>query len=208
MRTIPRSDDPPACLGAVRSGTPWEEFSRSPCHGDVHEVLRREQGGLCCYCESRLDQPGAHIEHMRPKSLFPKEQYRFANLALSCDQRGENRHCGHAKGNSYDRACFRDPHDPDTEGLFEYTALGEVRAAEELAPRDRAAAEWMIRTLNLNAARLIQRRRNHWRALAATIGRRPSFAVLDWLTAEYLDAGNDGSMREYPSVARAVLFPE
>ena len=37
----------------------------------VHESLMREQGFICCYCESWISMDDSHIEHFRPRSRFP-----------------------------------------------------------------------------------------------------------------------------------------
>ena len=41
----------------------------------VHESLMREQGFICCYCESRISMDDSYIEHFRPKTNFPIDSW-------------------------------------------------------------------------------------------------------------------------------------
>ena len=55
-------------------------------YGEVVEVLHRMQHGKCCYCEMCIaeSRSGRHVEHYRPKSLFPALTYQWNNLLLAC----------------------------------------------------------------------------------------------------------------------------
>ena len=52
----------------------------------LREVMVREQGGLCVYCERRVvEDPGmARIDHWRPLSATPELALHWRNLYLSC----------------------------------------------------------------------------------------------------------------------------
>ena len=95
----------------------------------VHESLMREQGFICCYCESRIATDDSHIEHFRPKVRFPDRQLDYDNLHCSCQQdppRGEPRHCGHRKGSWFDEKLLLSPLEEDCEDRFIFTANGCV----------------------------------------------------------------------------------
>ncbi|MBV5333707.1 TIGR02646 family protein, partial [bacterium] len=75
----------PTCLGQQPHHQEWGDFMGTPCHAALHDSLRAEQKGLCCYCESGVADPEGHIEHMEPRNSKPARTYDYANLALSCD---------------------------------------------------------------------------------------------------------------------------
>lgn len=65
---------------------------------DVKEALNEMYDGLCCYCEGKtgtVDYP--HIEHRKPKKLFPESTYDWNNLNLSCSM------CNTKKGDKYSK---------------------------------------------------------------------------------------------------------
>ncbi len=52
----------------------------------LREVLQREQGALCIYCERPVGSDGwtATIDHWRPLRAYPEYALRWENLYLSC----------------------------------------------------------------------------------------------------------------------------
>ena len=119
----------------------------------VHESLRREQGFICCYCESRIAMGDSHIEHFRPKTEFPDRQLDYENLHCSCQQDlspGEPRHCGHGKGSWFDENLLLSPREADCGDRFRFTANGAVfpRSTND------AAAETTIKRLGLDLPKL------------------------------------------------------
>lgn len=64
---------------------------------DVLDTLKRMYKGLCCYCESRIEPVSfPNIEHLKPKTIFPKYTFDWDNLHLACGK------CNTYKGNKYD----------------------------------------------------------------------------------------------------------
>lgn len=64
---------------------------------DVKDALKAMYNQCCCYCEGQVgvvDFP--HIEHRKPKKVFPDETYEWGNLHLACEQ------CNVPKGDQYD----------------------------------------------------------------------------------------------------------
>ena len=125
----------------------------SAIRGSIHESLMREQGFICCYCESRIAMDDSHIEHFRPKIKFPNLQLDYENLHCSCQQdpsRGEPRHCGHRKGSWFDEKLLISPLQADCENRFIFTANGDVFPRSN----DDAAAKTTIKRLGLDLPKL------------------------------------------------------
>lgn len=119
----------------------------------IHESLMREQGFICCYCESRIRMEDSHIEHFRPKRRFPNRQLDYGNLHCSCQRdpsSGEPRHCGLLKGSWFDKNLLLSPLEADCEDRFGFTANGDV------FPRSigDAAAKTTIEKLGLDLPKL------------------------------------------------------
>ena len=75
-----------------------EVFFNKYKQDDVRKALAEMYSKLCCYCESKVgivDFP--HIEHLKPKSIFPEHTFDWDNLHLACTQ------CNTAKGNKWDK---------------------------------------------------------------------------------------------------------
>ena len=119
----------------------------------IHGSLMREQGFICCYCESRVAMDDSHVEHFRPQGRFPERQLDYGNLHCSCQRdpaRGEPRHCGHRKGSWFDENLLLSPLEADCEGRLGFTANGDVFPRSS----DDAAAETTIDRLGLNLPKL------------------------------------------------------
>ena len=119
----------------------------------VHESLIREQGFICCYCESSIDVDTSHVEHFRPMSKFRNKQLDYDNLHCSCQREssaGEPRHCGRLKGSWFDAELLVSPMSPDCETRFGFTGNGGV------FPRCQTddGAKATIRKLGLNLPKL------------------------------------------------------
>lgn len=178
----------------------------TPCHGDLHNNLRQEQNGLCCYCESEINDDDGHIEHMEPRGRNQARTYDYSNLAISCNG-GKIEHCGHYKDNrsshSWDAGHFVPPHDPIAAGLFEYLPDGSVQAN----PTDLERSSYLIKYLGLDCARLTDRRRAHAQSLIDTLGDQPDQALIEWLLLEYLQTDNNDCLKQFYSLSRQILEP-
>lgn len=208
MRTISKGN-PPDCLAKQPQGQEWETFMGTPCHGAVRGALVREQEGLCCYCESALEGQGGHIEHLAPRKHDPDKIYNYCNLACSCNGgTGNDRHCGHFKGNHHDPNLFASPHDPQTENLFTYLLDGSVVPNHSCPQADVVKARYMIDLLNLNAPRLKDRRRNHGRNLQQMISNASlDYSILSWAKDYYLSTTSQGTRQPFPSLSQILLNP-
>ncbi len=151
----------------------WDSFKHK---ATVQKSLLDEQYGLCCYSELRADLEGIgyHIEHVRPKSVYPQTTFDYTNLAVSAlssnDQETfknlkEEIFGGHAKANNYDPTLFISCHDGDCDRYFAYLSDGRVVPTYSLNPLDKDRADHTINSLNLNSPFLVNRRRRWYAEL-------------------------------------------
>lgn len=131
MKTIQRNAAP-ACLCQQPNTQDWRAFLGTSCHTVLNISLRKEQQGLCSYCESEVADSDGHIEHMEPRSRNPARTYDYANLVISCDG-GTVEHCGRYKddrkknpNHAWDATRFSTPHHPASISLFLYLPNGRV----------------------------------------------------------------------------------
>ena len=153
----------------------WKNFrTKKP----IIESLLVTQNYLCAYCEIELaegkNELGYHIEHIQPKSIAPSTlTYKFDNLMLSCLKKGgeiklvncstSSISCGHAINklrNNYNPDLFISPTTENCENYFFYKLEGEVIPAHSLSEYDKKQAEYTIKALNLNCARLVRQRKD------------------------------------------------
>lgn len=208
MRAIQRNSAP-ICLAQQPMNQDWGAFLGTICHKALHISLRQEQLGLCCYCESQVAQDKGHIEHMEPRCRNQVRTYDYTNLAISCDG-GTVKHCGRYKDNrqrnpnyAWDASRFSDPHDPVTASLFYYLPDGSITPT--LANTDKA--KYLIGYLGLDCSRLNERRKQHARALIDTLGDQPDPDLVAWLCQEYLQPDDDGHLKQFYSLSKALLEP-
>ena len=75
----------------------------------------------------------------------------YSNLHASCQgENGDMKHCGHAKGNDYDKALLISPLDKNCEKRFVYSVNGKIEPSD-LSDQ---GAEYTIKLLALNDERL------------------------------------------------------
>ncbi|MDO5113266.1 MAG: retron system putative HNH endonuclease [Planctomycetia bacterium] len=136
----------------------WDTFCRqefASLKTLLANALRQEQGYLCCYCEEEIAKGVSHIEHFRPKSLYPQHDLDYYNLFASCNGCGkkEDTSCGVKKRNLFFEALIN-PTDKTCESRFLYTADGQILPTDE---NDEEA--WQtIAVLGLNGPKLRRRR--------------------------------------------------
>ncbi len=146
-------------------GADWHELSlphNAPVKDDLADSLRSEQGRICCYCEKRLTRRRSHIEHIKPRSVFPDGILSYSNLAASCNggPARQTASCGHKKGAWYSPR-FVSPHNKSCQHRFLVTASGEMAPRN---PSDSNATE-TIRRLGLNTPDLCAMRRSVYNVL-------------------------------------------
>lgn len=160
----------PASKDEARSR--WTSFNKDTLFRD----LFREQFGLCAYTEVNIldfqkehdSLKGAHIEHMKPKSIFPQETFDYNNLVLSAlDSQDLNlfgkdsRFGGHHKLSVYDENKFISPMDINLESIFSFSSEdGEIFPRYGLTKAEESKAKYTIELLNLNCMYLKNNRKN------------------------------------------------
>lgn len=175
MRHIDKGDAPPSFEDwKAQANVDWMpswDVLQNPEKGAVKAALLAEQGRTCAYCCQRVEAETSHIDHIEPRTARPDLALDYGNMVASCE--GEPRpgtdyavhtprppelvHCGHAKGDWYDRARFVDPRRPGCEHAFSFTGSGAIRVAS--AAWDAAAAQKTIEQLNLDCGPLRRQRR-------------------------------------------------
>ena len=101
-----------------------------PTKAALKQALITEQGGLCCYCECRIQPHNSHIEHFKPKGdpLYSAFQLDYSNLLASCGIRpclSSDEHCGHKKGCYYTTDLIS-PLEVDCSSHFTYKLDGTI----------------------------------------------------------------------------------
>ena len=120
----------------------------------LRSALLAEQHGLCCYCETRIDNGDFHVEHFRPKDRrrvpsFRPLQLEYSNLHACCRRIPagiSDEYCGHKKENEFDDRLVS-PLEPDCEIHFTYDINGHIAGTDERGTET-------VRILNLDSVLL------------------------------------------------------
>ena len=167
----------------------------TPVRQSIHASLMREQGFICCYCESSISGDDSHMEHFRPRERSPELQLDYQNLHCSCQRegaKGEPRHCGHLKGSWFDEELLISPLAEGCERRFRYTGNGDIFPRMD----GDAGAETTIRRLGLDLPKL-----RELRAAAVDAFRDLSEEEV----GRMLERRADGGYLEYHSTIAQVL---
>lgn len=206
MRRVHKGSPPRAAVELHAQGARWGEETGAQ-KAELRRAALEEQRHLCAYCNQRLDEAGAHIEHWVPRSDPGSRHFRWADLLAVCDggeaAGGRERWCDRSRG---DQPLTLHPArpTPNPEATVRYLADGRVCAA------DAALHGELERTLNLNAALLVRARRQALDGLLARVQRaraceRAGDAVraLEALARRYDDA--EPALPPFPCGARPLL---
>ncbi|HHK8567967.1 TPA: retron system putative HNH endonuclease [Vibrio parahaemolyticus] len=150
----------------------WKNFNGKT---ELSRQLLQQQYGLCCYTELNLTDfalelhMGTHIEHERPKSMFPDRTFDYGNLLLcsltSEDLKhfpGQQQFGGHFKGSNFVAASFVSPHQANCRDYFIYSSgSGEISPNLALPEDEQQKAQYTIDLLNLNAP-FLRAERQQW----------------------------------------------
>ncbi len=176
MRYIDKSRRCTAFENLILRNRPTSWNNRKFAQGDVklalHRHLLAEQQFLCIYCQQSIldktqkdDQLAnppvrhpSHIEHIRPREIFPDLIFEHTNLAVSCEgfdiemsDRNAPEFCGHPSKSRFNEVLHLHPFEkPDIEDFFEYNIKGEIKAST----KDPEKAEYMIELLQLDHQKL------------------------------------------------------
>lgn len=125
----------------------WRQFEGQPVNQRLLPLLKVQTQDHCAFCDNFPVSPPSieTIEHFRPKSVFPREAYRWENLYFCCQ------HC-QQKGDDYDEDLLRpDAIDYEFDRYFRWDfTSGEIKINDQASSADQRRAEVTIRLYKLN----------------------------------------------------------
>lgn len=136
----------------------WKDYDKDNIRGRIKEsILILEQNEYCPYCEKRIYDNTGHLEHVKPRDVYPKEFQNYNNIMVSCDEKNS---CGKYKGNKY-TDNFINPIIDNPKDYFDYNiASGEIVPKYLNKDDDRyIKAIYTINILNLNSYELREARK-------------------------------------------------
>lgn len=200
MRRIVKQGEPPE-LATFRETTPDAHYDGipGPVKQRIREFLVREQGWLCAYCLSRINDTfsAMRVEHWLSQSEHPDEDMAWENMLGVCPGRedvpGSAEHCDRSRGNvPLHVHPARIP--PDVESILTYSDTGFIRCDDPLIQGD------IDGILNLNCALLRGRRKRRLAGFIAAVapkhGKRWPRAKLEKQLQVWYDVSPDGKYRE------------
>ncbi len=125
----------------------WRRVEGEPVNHKLLPALKAQVQDHCSFCDNYPICPPSYdtVEHFRPKTLFPREAYRWENLYYCCD-------CCQRKGDEFDDALLR----PDAEDYafdrffrWDYTR-GTLEANELASAEDQNRASVTLKLYRLN----------------------------------------------------------
>jgi uncharacterized protein (TIGR02646 family) len=169
----------PSCLNRHHriSGNNWQKVEPED-RTEIWSALQAMQLDRCAYCESKITAPKRHIEHFCLRSRSPKQTFDWLNLFGSCNSQ---EHCGKHKDNqSFQTADLIKPDVEDPEKLLLFLSDGTVAIRLNLSLGDRHRAEETIRVFNLNAASLINQRRQAVQGYVSLTEGKSDLSDMEW----------------------------
>jgi uncharacterized protein (TIGR02646 family) len=133
---------------------------------DVCKILLEEQNYLCAYCQRRLSNESASIEHLVPNSLNSEMSTLYYNVVAVCKDNklasGEN-FCEPNRGNKllpllvlYKNVSSTET---STNAFYTCTSTGELIPRKDLDPSIKNQVQSFIEILNLNIEKLKEARK-------------------------------------------------
>jgi uncharacterized protein (TIGR02646 family) len=95
----------------------------------------------CVYCEGPISGPRAsHVEHFKPKTIFPSLAYQWSNYFLGCAD------CNLSKANKWpERGSYLRPDQGDPSRHFVFEADGTVTAVRSNSAADRTLIDFDLK---------------------------------------------------------------
>ena len=160
MLKVNKDEEPDFLLEYKRKYSPksWADYNKDGIRSKIKEnILVLEQEEYCPYCEKRIYDNEGHIEHIKPRHLYPKEFESYNNLIVSCDEKNS---CGKYKRNNYSNNLIN-PVIDDPDEYFDYNiASGEIIPKNnDESSKEYIRAIYTIETLNLNCYELKEARK-------------------------------------------------
>ncbi|SPF52240.1 conserved hypothetical protein [Candidatus Sulfopaludibacter sp. SbA4] len=106
--------------------------------GKRKEIIAAMSHRKCVYCEGAINAPrAAHVEHFKPKSLFPALAYEWTNYFLGCPG------CNGAKSDKWpERGGYIRPDQGDPSRHFLFSEDGSMKALKPRRPAERMVADF------------------------------------------------------------------
>jgi uncharacterized protein (TIGR02646 family) len=135
----------------------WKDYNQGDIKPKLKEfMLDNEQDGYCPYCEVYVKNDKSHIEHIRPKDIFPRVFDNHDNLMTCCMNPNT---CGGSKANKYDEN-FINPVIKNPDEYLEYDlASGDIVPIHSEGEYYEMAM-YTIDLLNLNYRKLSDARKS------------------------------------------------
>jgi uncharacterized protein (TIGR02646 family) len=129
--------------------------------GKQKEIIARMSCRKCVYCEGAINAPrAAHVEHFKPKALFPSQAYEWTNYFLGCPG------CNGAKSDKWPkRGGYIRPDTDDPSRHFVFAEDGTVKAA-----KPHSAAERTLEDFDLYRAWLSYQRKQNIEKMLKLLG--------------------------------------
>jgi uncharacterized protein (TIGR02646 family) len=124
--------------------------------GKQKEIIAAMSHRKCVYCEGPINAPrAAHVEHFKPKTLFPSLAYEWTNYFLGCPG------CNGEKGQKWPkRGGYVRPDKGDPSRHFVFSEDGDVNAA-----KPKTAAARMVEDFDLKRTWLAYQRKQNVEAM-------------------------------------------
>lgn len=161
MLKVNKVNEPEFLLEYKKKHSPksWYDYNNDNIKRDIKEyALKNEQNNYCPYCEKAIySVDEGHIEHIKPRDLFPKLFQEYNNLLVSCNEKNT---CGSMKKNKYSDDFINPVIENPNEYLTFNLASGEIVPRKELEDTKYKRAIYTIELLNLNCITLTEARKN------------------------------------------------
>jgi len=159
---VNKNIEPDFLLEFKRKKTPetWHAYNFGNIKSKIKTfILEKEQNKYCPYCEKAIYNINeGHIEHIKPRDLFPKLFQEYNNMVVSCNEKNS---CGNAKQNKYSKEFINPVIENPKEFLTFNLASGEIiptyKDAQDIRNK---RALYTITLLNLNNYILKDARKN------------------------------------------------
>jgi len=159
---VNKNIEPDFLLEFKRKNTPktWNDYNDENIKSKIKNfILEKEQSKYCPYCEKAIYNVNeGHIEHIKPRDLFPKLFQEYNNMVVTCNEKNS---CGSAKQNKYSKEFINPVIENPKEFLTYNLASGEIiptyKDAQDIRNK---RAIYTITLLNLNNYILKDARKN------------------------------------------------
>ncbi|WP_234118916.1 retron system putative HNH endonuclease [Clostridium hydrogenum] len=161
MLKVSKEQEPNFLLEYKKKYNPksWKEYDKDNIRNKIKEnILVLEQEEYCPYCEKRIyTNDDGHIEHIKPRDLFPKEFQSYDNIIVSCNEKNS---CGIYKKNNYDDKLINPVIDNPNNYFYYSIANGEIVSKNnDENSKEYIKANYTIDILNLNSYELKEARK-------------------------------------------------